>query len=99
VKTLEEVVAEAGLLPVSWVTCLCRCCGEFRLSIPPMKRKRQQIACPRCGKTIWAEESARGGTKREQPLIEAEENFSHDERIASFIFQPDWKRQIEVADL
>ena len=61
VKTLEEAIAEAGLMPVSWAKCLCRRCGEFRLSLPPMKRKRQQIACPRCGKAIWVEENARGG--------------------------------------
>lgn len=88
--SLADAVREAELMPVSWAKCLCRLCGEFRLSLPPMKRKRQQIACPRCGKAIWVEESARGGTKR-QPRIEPEQNFSH-------LWQSDGKWQIEVAD-
>jgi hypothetical protein len=37
--------------------------------------------------------------KREQPRIEPEENFSHDEKVSSFLWQSDWQGQIEVADL
>ena len=97
IQPLEDAVRDAGLIPVSWVRCLCRC-GEFRFSIPRMNRKRQEIACPRCGKTMWVEETAKGGTKQ-QARIEAEDNFSHDAPVSCVLWQSDWKQQIEVADL
>ena len=74
-KTLEQAIAEAGLIPVSWAKCLCRRCGDFRLSLPRMPRKCQLMACPRCGTAIWATETARGGT-RQQLRIEDEAAFS-----------------------
>ena len=55
--------------------------------------------CPYCSGPVQCLVLGKGGTRRKQPRIDAEDNFSHGEQVASFLWQSDWKAQIEVADL
>ena len=93
-QPLADALRDTGLTPCLYIRVTCRKHGQMRVAATEALER-----CPHCSGPVQCLMLGKGGTKREQPRIEAEENFSRDERISSFLWQPDWKGQIEVADL
>jgi hypothetical protein len=92
-QPLADALRDTGLTPCLYVRVTCRKHGQMRVAATKALER-----CPHCSGPVQCLVLGKGGTKQ-QPRIEEEQSFAHDERIASFLSNSEWKAQIEVADL